>query len=114
MVVEYKGRPGKTKSRTFRRVQRKTPGGVTRTYFKPKKTSKHVCALCKVLLHGTPRGRPAEINRLAKSKRSPERAFGGQLCSKCTRKVLAMKAQLKFKAITSDKVPISWKNYVIG
>ena len=54
--------------------------------YKKKKPSKHVCAECGAVLHGVPRGRPFEVNKLAKSQKRPNRPFGGYLCPKCARK----------------------------
>ena len=104
-------RPG---LRRMKKVKRRTPGGALKFIFKRKMHSKHKCALCSGELSGVPRGRPAIIGRLTKSKRRPTRPFGGQLCSKCSRKVVAMKAKLKLKSISIDAVPISLRKYVVG
>ncbi|MCL2156598.1 MAG: 50S ribosomal protein L34e [Methanobrevibacter sp.] len=73
------------RSRSYRRIHRKTPGSKTVLRYKKKKPSKHVCAECGQLLHGVPRGRPYEIRKLSKTKKRPNRPFGGYLCSKCAR-----------------------------
>ena len=75
------------RSRSYKRVNTKTPGGVNVLRYKKKKPSKHVCAECGAVLHGVPRGRPFEVNKLAKSKKRPNRPFGGNLCPECTRKI---------------------------
>ena len=67
------------RSRSYKRTNTKTPGGVN-------VPSKHVCAECGAVLHGVPRGRPYEIGKLAKSQKRPNRPFGGYLCPKCARK----------------------------
>ncbi|MDR0900952.1 MAG: 50S ribosomal protein L34e [Methanobrevibacter sp.] len=74
------------RSRSYKRTHKKTPGGETVLRYKKKKPSKHICAECGKLLHGVPRGRSYEIKKLAKSKRRPNRPFGGYLCSECMRK----------------------------
>ncbi len=104
-------RPG---LRRMKKVKRRTPGGALRFIFKRKMHSKHKCAICDSELAGTPRGKPIIIKRLKKVQRRPTRPFGGQLCSKCMRKVVAMKAKLKLKSIGVDAVPISLRKYVIG
>ena len=81
------------RSRSYRRRQVRTPGGKTVLRYKKKKTSKHVCAECGKLLHGVPRGRPYEINKLSKSKKRPNRPYGGYLCSECVRKVFKKEAR---------------------
>lgn len=73
------------RSRSYKRIHKKTPGGKTVLRYKKKKPSKHVCAECGQLLHGVPRGRSYEIRKLSKTKKRPNRPFGGYLCSKCTR-----------------------------
>ena len=73
------------RSRSYKRMNKTTPGGVNVLRYKKKKTSKHVCAKCGALLHGVPRGRSYEINKLSKSKKRPNRPFGGNLCPKCAR-----------------------------
>jgi len=104
-------RPG---LRRMKKVQKKTPGGRLKTVYRRKMHSKHKCAICGGELAGVPRGRPALIKRLTKSKRRPTRPFGGQLCSKCTRKIVALKAKLKLKSIGVDAVPLSIRRYVVG
>ena len=74
------------RSRSYKGTNTKTPGGVNVLRYKKKKPSKHVCAECGAVLHGVPRGRPFEVNKLAKSKKRPNRPFGGNLCPKCARK----------------------------
>ena len=59
------------RSRSYKRVYKNTPGGENVLRYKKKKPSKHVCAECGKLLHGVPRGRPYEINKLAKSHKRP-------------------------------------------
>lgn len=100
--------------RRLKKVKQKTPGGKLKTIYRKEKTSKHVCAICSGLLLGVPRGRETEIKKLTKSKRRPTRPFGGQLCTKCTRKIVALKAKFKLKAISVDDVPLSLRTYVIG
>ncbi|MDI6737867.1 MAG: 50S ribosomal protein L34e [Nanoarchaeota archaeon] len=73
------------RSRTFRRVFVKTPGGKTVMHYRKRKPSKAHCAGCGALLHGVPRERPFIMQRMGKTEKRPERTFGGELCSKCTR-----------------------------
>lgn len=96
----------------FKRIQRRTPGGRTVIHKKKKKTAKHKCAICHGLLHGTPRGPRVEIRRLSKTQRRPSRPFGGQLCSKCTRNIVALKAKVRNKLMELKAVPISLRSYV--
>ncbi len=81
------------RSRSYKRINTKTPGGANVLRYKKKKPSKHVCAECGAVLHGVPRGRPFEVNKLAKSKKRPNRPFGGNLCPECTRKHFKQEAR---------------------
>jgi large subunit ribosomal protein L34e len=94
------------------KIQRRTPGNRTVTHTKPKKTGKHECAVCHGVLHGTPRGNVVQIRRMKKSERRPSRPFGGQLCTKCTRNVMSLRAQLIGELIKPADVPISLRRYV--
>jgi large subunit ribosomal protein L34e len=81
------------RSRTFRRVYRKTPGGKTVLQYKKRKPARAVCADCGAVLAGVPRERPYKMQRMPKTKKRPERPYGGVLCSKCTRKKMIAKAR---------------------
>lgn len=77
---------GRFKSRTFRRIPRKTPGGRVSLQYRKRKPSKAVCGKCGALLAGVPRERPFKMMNMPKSAKRPERPFGGVLCSACMRK----------------------------
>ncbi len=94
------------------KIKRKTPGRRVATHKRREKTSKHKCALCGAVLHGMKRGTNSEIRRASKSQRRPERPFGGQLCTKCFRKVMILRAKVKFKILHPEEVPLSLRDYV--
>ena len=77
---------GKHKSRSLRRVFKKTPGGDTVVHYRQRKPSVAKCGECGAVLHGIPRGNNSKVGKLSKTQRRPERPFGGVLCSKCMRK----------------------------
>lgn len=81
------------RSRTLRRVFIKTPGGRTVLRYKKRKPAKAKCAVCRDFLKGTLRERPYKMMRIAKTKKRPERPFGGYLCSKCMRKEIIAKGR---------------------
>ena len=94
--IEREGRFGRFKSRqAHRMVSVKVPGGRTVIQFKKKKPSKAKCAKCGALLKGVPRERPHKMQNMDKSKKKPERPYGGYYCSKCTRDLLKSKARGK-------------------
>jgi large subunit ribosomal protein L34e len=75
----------KTKSRTFRGIKKKTPGNRLATYYVKRSIKKPVCGVCGSFLQGMQHGSQDKLNKLSKTQRRPERAFGGVLCSKCSR-----------------------------
>ena len=77
---------GRHKSRSMRRVRITTPGNRRVTHYKKRKPRGARCAECGAMLKGTPRERPYKMRKLAKTKKRPERPYGGILCSRCTRK----------------------------
>ena len=84
---------GKLKSRTYRRVQRKTPGAKTATHYVKSSPSPSKCTSCGAVLPGVARGRKAEMQNMPKTKKRPERPFGGVLCTKCSRKKIKLEAR---------------------
>lgn len=80
---------GKDRSRTKRKVFVRTPGGDLNIHRRRRKPSKPVCGVCGAELHGVARGIPAQVNKLSKTQKRPERPYGGVLCSKCMRKKIA-------------------------
>ena len=84
---------GRHKSRTLRRVFVKTPGGKTKLHYRKRKPAKAICASCHKPLAGVVRERPKKMMNTAKTKKRPERAFGGVLCSACARKELKKRAK---------------------
>lgn len=75
---------GKHKSRSYRRVKVKTPGGRVVIHYRKRLPGKAKC-VCGKELHAVPRLRPYKMRKLAKTKKRPERPYGGVLCSKCMR-----------------------------
>ena len=77
---------GKHKSRSLRRVQTKIPSGKTVQRYEKRNPSKAKWGECGAELSGIPRGRPHEMQNMAKTKKRPERPYGGYLCTQCARK----------------------------
>lgn len=76
---------GMHKSRTFRRVSKKTPGGKVVLHHVLRKPKKAHCGTCGDVLKGVARERPIKMQNMPKTMKRPERPFGGVLCSKCLR-----------------------------
>jgi large subunit ribosomal protein L34e len=81
------------RSRSFRRVFRKVPGGRTSLHYKQRKPKSAHCADCRAVLKGTIRERPYKMRAIAKTKKRPQRPFGGMLCSRCMRLRMIEKAR---------------------
>lgn len=75
-------RPG-LRSRSMRRIRKRTPGGRLVTHFERRKPGPARCARCGRPLAGVPRDRPYKVRRLSKTAKRPERPYGGVLCGTC-------------------------------
>jgi large subunit ribosomal protein L34e len=84
---------GSKRSRSLRRVFKKTPGGNTVVHYTKRKPSKAVCSDCGAVLSGVENNRPSKLQKLSKTQKRPSRPFGGVLCTKCTRKLMINKAR---------------------
>lgn len=78
-------------ARKAKKIKKRTPSGrsVIRRGRRNPSTAK--CAGCGAILHGMPRLRPSDLRKIPKSKRKPNRPYGGRLCSKCMRDVFKKK-----------------------
>jgi large subunit ribosomal protein L34e len=54
-------------------------------HYVKRKPRKQLCGKCGALLNGVPRERPVAMRTMAKTKKRPERPFGGVLCTRCMR-----------------------------
>lgn len=75
------------------KVKVRTPSGKVVIRFKKSKPSFAKCAVCGKTLHGIKRLGRVELRKLAKSKRRPERPYGGYLCSECSRETFREKVR---------------------
>jgi len=82
------------RSRSLRRVQRRMPGGKVKRVYLARKPGTIRCALCGSELQGIPRLSRVKAKNTAKSKKRPERPYGGFLCNKCAREKLKKEARL--------------------
>ena len=83
------------RSRTYRRMNAKLPGGRLVIHYVKRKPAKAKCGNCGDFLKGVPRERPLKMSHMAKTKKRPERPYGGNLCSQCTRELIIEKARLQ-------------------
>ena len=87
------------RSRSFRRKHVNTPGSRATIHYLKKKPGPARCAKCSQPLHGVPRELPSVIGKLPKTKKRPERPYGGNLCSACTRELMRSKNMERWKNV---------------
>lgn len=85
---------GRYKSGSLRKVFRKTPGKKTVVHYRTRKPKQAKCK-CGALLAAVPRERPHKMKTLPKTKKRPERPYGGVLCPSCMKKKIIMEARNK-------------------
>ncbi len=76
------------RSESLRKIPVKTPGGSTVTHYEKRKPRIARCALCGKPLGGVPRLRTPRLRRLSRTKKRPERIYGGYLCPECLANLL--------------------------
>ncbi|MEB3773956.1 MAG: 50S ribosomal protein L34e [Desulfurococcales archaeon] len=76
------------RSRSLRRVYRRTPGGRETILYERRRPGPARCARCGKPLAGVPRLRPSRMRRLSKTAKRPERPYGGVLCPRCLAEAL--------------------------
>ena len=70
---------GALRSRSQARIKRKLPGNTTTVHYIRRRPKHAHCPITGEKLHGVPRLRPAQLRKLAKTKRRPNRAYGGKI-----------------------------------
>ncbi len=78
----------------------RTPGGGLVRRPVEFKRGEAKCAWCHEELHGTPVPSKAEMRKIPKSSRRPERPYGGYLCSRCLKSGL-VRAVIEGSSATS-------------
>ncbi len=81
------------RSRSLRKIFRKVPGGRVSIHYKKRKPKAARCGDCGAVLKGVPRELPFRMRSMAKTKKRPERPYGGVLCSKCMRQTIIEKVR---------------------
>ncbi|MDK6027934.1 50S ribosomal protein L34e [Ignisphaera sp. 4213-co] len=79
-------RPG-LRSRSYKRIYRRTPGGKTVVHYEKRENTPMRCARCGKVLNGVPI-KESLRRSLPRTLKRPERMFGGVLCASCLREVL--------------------------
>lgn len=81
------------RSRSFRKMKKRLPGGGFIIHYLRRRPSHATCPDCGRKLHGVARERPTILKKLSRSKKTPSRPYGGNLCSKCSRRKIKEKAR---------------------
>ncbi|MDP3765076.1 MAG: 50S ribosomal protein L34e [Nanoarchaeota archaeon] len=81
------------RSRSLRKIFRKVSGGRTSVHYKKRKPKAARCGNCNAVLKGVRRELPFKMRSMAKTKKRPERPYGGVLCSRCMRKMIIDKVR---------------------
>ncbi len=84
--------------KSVKRIAIRTPGGNLTYHYRKRKIKDASCSGCGAKLHGVPRLRTKQLAKLAKTKRRPERIFGGVLCPSCVEE----KIKNKLMVTTND------------
>lgn len=71
----------------MKKVKRRTPSGKINIHKKREKPALAKCANCKKPLQGVPKLVSSQMRKLAKTKRRPEKPYGGYLCTSCSREL---------------------------
>jgi len=74
------------RSRTLRRVFRKTPGRRTVLHYVSRKPDAAICGSCGAKLKGMFREKTSKVRKAATSKKRPTRPYAGVLCTRCMRR----------------------------
>lgn len=85
------------RSRSYRKLQVRTPGARTVTHYEKKNKGSEKCAVCKKPLRGFSRLTPRKFKNQNKTQKQVSRKYGGYMCHKCLAK------ELKSKVFNSTK-----------
>ncbi len=78
--------------RRAKKLKKRIPSGKSVIRRGKRKPGYSRCAVCGAKIGGMPRRHPGEIKGVPKSKRVPNRPYGGYLCTKCMRETLKKKS----------------------
>lgn len=85
------------RTRSRKRVQKRTPGGRVVTHYKAEKAKAKTCARCGEALSGVANATNSELSKLSKSEKIPTRAYAGVLCQGCVESLYRYSTRLEVK-----------------
>jgi len=77
----------------LRKIRVKLPGNRVKVVLRRAYPRIAVCRNCGVKLKGIPRLSASKFRNLSKSEKKPNRPYGGNLCSACTRSEIKSRAR---------------------
>jgi large subunit ribosomal protein L34e len=90
------------RTRSTKKVKRRTPGGATKTHIRRRKPGKAKCGRCGRQLSGVAAGTPKQIRDMAKSSRTPARPYAGVLCTGCLDDLVRYVTRMQVKHTVQD------------
>ncbi len=98
----------KNRSNSMSKKFIKAPQGKTTVHYSRRKTGAcHYCSETGEKLSGVSSG-----THVSKSRRTPNRIFGGELSAKFTGRVLRLRSRLKSGALELAKIPLNLRKYM--
>ena len=98
---------------TLKKKFKRTIKGKSKVYYVREKPSKHHCAICRGILHGTAHGKKvAEISKLSKTQKRPSVVFGGVLCTKCRKAIMEDSAKVISEVKKIEDINLTRRKYV--
>jgi large subunit ribosomal protein L34e len=82
------------RSRAKRRVSVRTPGGKTVTHYRARKPKQGKCPVTGETLKGVPRASATAMHNMAKTKKRPQRPYGGALSSRAMRRKIVEETRI--------------------
>jgi len=85
------------RTRSRKKVKVRTPGAMVVTHFRAERAGRAECGRCGKALPGVPTGSSTYIGSLTPSSRTPERPYGGVLCSDCADELVRYLTRMEVK-----------------
>lgn len=93
------------RSRSTKRLQRRTATRKGVAIYKAKRVSRAVCADCGNYMNAVPNRSVVGMRKLAKTEKRPERVFGGVLCHNCVERILKQKIRMQAGVLKREEIP---------
>ncbi|MFC2162232.1 hypothetical protein ACFLRF_00990 [Candidatus Altiarchaeota archaeon] len=84
------------RTRSVKKVKKRTPGGRTVTHYRSGKTKSGKCGRCSAQLKGVASGTEA-VRKTPKGSRTPTRPYSGELCGGCLDKLVRYTTRMQAK-----------------